>query len=294
MAENLANANVEITVNKKGTTVSGDKDKSQRTLDGIFGAIKKGNASVGKFNKLLLASGILGLGATTLSLLTQATVAAGATTGPGASMGIGSGIPGSGANAFSYEEIMVDGEKQIARVSTATGEILEVLTLQEAIDQGILNEKGKIKDSLVIANEAWDEMVKDFPKQREYVKLTKDEYETLLDKAIAEQLVIDDIQTLLLDKKNLLSQEVDAIRKRVVGLGLTTAAATPISGISSTFSYYTAAAGLASQLEMIFNPGNPGSTAAQQAAYNTVWGGTTTPPGVSQIAWTAIPTGPPP
>jgi len=114
------------------------KKESRTSASGIFGAggLLKG------------AGGLLALGA--LGLL-------------GAASATGSTDPRATAERTqetSFEKALIDGQESVVEVDRKTGDIVRILTKQEAIDQNILDSKGNIVREIDVSNRLWDESTK--------------------------------------------------------------------------------------------------------------------------------------
>jgi hypothetical protein len=111
---------------------------------------------------------------------------------------------GSYTNVLSGE----DKNPMIAKINEKTGQIEELLTVQEAQQRGIVDENGRVKSALQASSETWDELSKYFEKYKGDVVITNT-YSAQISKVSGEQLEF--LKTINL----LLQQEADEIRKRL-------------------------------------------------------------------------------
>lgn len=82
---------------------------------------------------------------------------------------------------YGYEEAMIEGEEKVLKINQQTGEIIDVLTQQEARDQGILNEKDDIYENLKVSSAVYKENVKHLEHQKEKLIISADDLATISD-----------------------------------------------------------------------------------------------------------------
>jgi len=81
--------------------------------------------------------------------------------------------------AFSYKEIYVEGEKQIAKINDETQQIVDLLSIEEARQQEILDEKDNVLGSLKTNNDVWVTITGDMERYKGSVNLTAKEAATI-------------------------------------------------------------------------------------------------------------------
>lgn len=161
---------------------SGD-DKSTVILSRIDKNIKKFTESIFKQGRLKQAGlggglggassiiaemggilGLLGGGVITSDLL-----------GKAAGWGVGKAGDIIGAETYGYEKIKnQEGEEYIAKINEKTGDIVDLLTEEEAVQQGILNEQYNIRDEQKVVSEIWDEKKKLLSTTKDWVILSNE------------------------------------------------------------------------------------------------------------------------
>lgn len=166
MADNIVTAGLNINVKRNGGSVNMQSDESINVLRSILEELRKGNRTqyvAGRkvesgFGVSDMVAGVSGGGI--LSRLIAALGTAGGTAagvGVGGTIAAGAGLLGGfglgdtisgGLSSTSYASVLTQsGEKGVAQIDKKTGEIVDILTQQEAEQMGILDEQGNVKDN---------------------------------------------------------------------------------------------------------------------------------------------------
>lgn len=134
-------ASVTINTGNKGSSENG----VVKLLKSLLSETKGLKDIFSKATKLS-SSGLSGGGSS--SLLSKLLTTGGGAVALGlASLTIGGDTPQTASGTgLGFQEALIDGEKKILAVNEQTGKVQDVLTLQEATDKGILDEKGRVKD----------------------------------------------------------------------------------------------------------------------------------------------------
>ena len=107
-----------------------------------------------------------------------------------------------------YEEVMVEGQRMIAETDAKTGKINDLLTINEASQQGILNETGKIKKELTKENSQFDKITSHLKDQEGLTNLTKSDLMLISTETYKEVELQHDINLLLGEIKAKYVQQV--------------------------------------------------------------------------------------
>jgi hypothetical protein len=166
-----------ITINNERS--EGDPEQSDNRINKeMLKELKNISTFLGNLlkNNTLQGAGLLGSAASGAGALGLGSIA-------GSVAGLGALFTGASASSTmptaGYEKVMVEGEEKYALVNNATGEILDILTEQQAIDKGILDEKGNIKESMKVMSVKWDESTKDMAHYKDQLILSVEQLKTL-------------------------------------------------------------------------------------------------------------------
>lgn len=193
VSNDIANANVKIVVSRDDENVN-SSGSSQKVLKGIFDETKKGNAEITKQGKLGLSGlakggellkslgggALAGIGAAVAGIL-GIDYAEGRPLAPNdqtpldiSNAAMEGGYGGEPTVMYAWEKAIIDGEKVVIRTNNKTGEILETLTLQEARDRQILDNKNQIVSSLQTNQSYYDTQLSHLKNDEGYYVLTSD------------------------------------------------------------------------------------------------------------------------
>jgi hypothetical protein len=108
----------------------------------------------------------------------------------------GGGLYGElGGGKKAYEEVIYEGEKMVAEINASTGQINNLLTIEEAEQKGILDEKGGIRAELRDQKGVFDKITKELEKENGVVKLNKDQLLGLSTSYYKSVLLTNDLNT---------------------------------------------------------------------------------------------------
>jgi len=132
-----------------------------------------------------------------------------------------------------YEKAFVGDEEVVLDIDRKTGEILEVLTIQEAKQKGILDDLGNLEDKYKTNLSIFDKATENLEKYRDSVELTAENYANIQTNTEAERKLQLEIGKLLIKKRDMLADEVGEEGSRIrlaTGSGISLGAGTGISG----------------------------------------------------------------
>lgn len=117
--------------------------------------------------------------------------------------------------AYSYSNVVVgkDRESMIAKIDEKTGEIVDLLTLEEAQKKEIIDSNGKVKQHLLSNAKILEDLEDLYGLYQGEIALTKTAQEEITKLNDNQRAIIQEINELL-------AKERDAIRKRVEGMGV--------------------------------------------------------------------------
>lgn len=188
---NIATASVNINVkgssgkvkSTTNTTSNNDIDddnkkilKEIKNLGGLFRKSvdfqQKISNATSIFGRLKM-SGLGGAGSSGLGGLLSGLGGVGVGLAAGAA-GLLSGSTSTSQNEIGYQKVIQDGQEKVVKYNQKTDEIVAILTMQEAENQGILDKQGKIKSNLIISDEYWNNITKNLELQKGQVVITTD------------------------------------------------------------------------------------------------------------------------
>lgn len=77
-------------------------------------------------------------------------------------------------SGVAYEKVLKDGEEQILKINNITGDIIEVLSMREAKERGILDETGNLNKYYTNWTSEFDKITESLPKWRDAVELNSE------------------------------------------------------------------------------------------------------------------------
>lgn len=118
----------------------------------------------------------------------------------------GNTVGGEFNGGVSYEKAVIEGKDVVLKTNAKTGEILEILTRQEAEQQGILLVSGQLKNKYKELNSAFDEIAKNYESSQGSVVLTNSDLDDI-QKSTSEAASLNKTYVELLKERNRLIQQ---------------------------------------------------------------------------------------
>jgi hypothetical protein len=182
----VATAKIQVNNSRNSGNVSGGGEDVQRE---ILSELKKMN-DMGKKQSSMSASGLLKTGGILGGLMGAALTIPGAVGGAADSFQYGTNAQ----KDFGYSKVMTeDGQTQVAKINQTNGEIVDLLTMQEAVEQGILNDKFDIKEKHKVVSTKWDQNIKGLESSKDAILLSNEQLEKIADLETEEKLIQKDI-----------------------------------------------------------------------------------------------------
>lgn len=107
-----------------------------------------------------------------------------------------------------YSKAMIGDEQVLIKTNAMTGDILDILTMQEAKDKEILDEKGNIKEMLNYQGSVFDHITKTLPAYKDAVMFSTDQMAKVADALAKEAAVRGEINSLLLEQRRRLAKSL--------------------------------------------------------------------------------------
>jgi len=192
MAENNI-ATAEVTINTSRVTGNvkksgGNNSKELKVLTSILKSMKQSTAIAVKSSKLSLSglAGAAGIAGGIGSVLTGIGVAiAGAVVGTQAAINEAGRTGGTTFNGVSstgyFQKAVIDGEDKVIEVNERTGEIVNILTMREARERGILDANDEVYANVLASKGKWAENIKNLDVQGATLHLSLQQLIGLLD-----------------------------------------------------------------------------------------------------------------